>query len=83
MIPKGIENIFEEYAEDEHNLYVTSVNYSDSNFSVDFVLNVQNINNKGSIIQTWRLEAIKHRKNHICFDSASSIEIKNDHPLLW
>lgn len=83
MLPKELNDILEEYAEDEYNLYVTKVDYSGDNLFIDFVLQVQNINHKGASIQRWTIEASGEKKNHISFSSANFIEIIDDHPLLW
>jgi len=83
VLPKEINDIFEEYSEDEYSLYVTKVDYSGSNFIINFTLDVQNINDKGAFMQMWSIEATKHMKNHISFDSAQMIKFKDDHPLLW
>jgi hypothetical protein len=44
---------------------------------------VQDINERGGISQKWTIEAAGHRKNHVSFDFADFMEIKDDHPLLW
>ena len=83
MLPKELDDIFEEYTEDDYNLYVTKADYSGDIFLIDFGLDVQNINDKSEFKQKWTLQASGHRKNHISFDFAPFIEIKEDHPLLW
>lgn len=83
MLPEELNEIFEEYAEDEYNLYITKFDYSEDNFVIDFVLHVQNINDMGAFRQNWTIRATDHRKDHISFDSADFIKIKDDHPLLW
>lgn len=83
MLPKELEDIFEDYDKDDFNLYVTKVDYSGNHFIIDIALDVQNINDKGSITQRWTIQASGHRKNHISFDFAPKIEIRDEHPLLW
>ena len=83
MLPKELDVIFEEYTEDDYNLYVTKADYSGDIFLIDFALDVQDINDKGEINQKWTIEAAGHRKNHVSFDFADLVEIKDDHPLLW
>ena len=83
MLPKDLDDIFQEYSEDDFNLCITKVDYSTDNFIIDFLLDVQNINDKGSIIQEWTITAVGHRKNNLSFDFEANIEIKNYHPLLW
>ena len=83
MLPKKLEDIFSEFDEDDFNLYITKADYSGDNFLVDFELTVQDINERGGISQKWTIEAIGHRKNHVSFDFAPFMEIKDDHPLLW
>ena len=83
MLPKELKDIFEEYTEDDYNLYVTKVDYSGDIFLIDFALDIQAINNKGEIHQKWTIHACGHRKNRISFEFAPFIEILNDHPLLW
>ena len=83
MLPKELDDIFEEYTEDDYNLYVTKANYSGEIFLIDFALDVQDINEKGEISQKWTIEATGHRKNHVSFGFADFLEIKDDHPLLW
>lgn len=58
MIPKELDDIFEEYTEDDFNLYITKIDYSTDNFIFDFRLEVQDINDKGEINQTWSVIAV-------------------------
>lgn len=83
MLPKELDDLFDEYTSDDYLLYVTRVEDITDNFIIDFALDVQNINDKGAIFQRWRIEAVGHRKNHVSFDFAPFIDIKADHPLLW
>jgi len=83
VLPKELDDIFEEYTEDDYNLYVTKADCSGDNFLIDFVLDVQDINEKGTITQKWTVQASEHRKNHVSFDFAPFVEIKDEHPLLW
>jgi hypothetical protein len=83
VLPKELDDIFEEYTEDDYNLYVTKADYSGDIFLIDFALDVQDINDKGEINQKWTVQASGHRKNHVSFNFAPFIEIKEDHPLLW
>ena len=83
MLPKKINDIFKEYAEDEYNLHVIRTDYSATIFSIDLALDIQDINDKGAISQEWKIEITGHVKNQISFDSFSLIEIKKTHPLLW
>jgi hypothetical protein len=83
VLPKELDKIFNEFDEDDFELYITKADFSGDNFIIDFVLDVQDINDRGEISQNWSIEAIGHRKNQISFDFAENIEIKDDHPLLW
>ncbi len=83
MLPIELDDIFQEYSEDDFNLCITKVDYSSDDFIIDFLLDVQDINDKGKIIQEWTITAVGHRKNNISFDFEPSIEIRDDHPLLW
>lgn len=83
MLPKELDDIFQEYSKDDFNLCITKVDYSTNDFIIDFLLDIQDINDKGQIIQEWTITAVGHRKNNLSFDFEPSIEIKDDHPLLW
>ena len=83
MLPKELDEIFEEYTEDDFNLYITKIDYSTDNFIFDFRLEVQDINDKGEINQTWSVVASGHRKNKMSFDFEPFIKIETAHPLLW
>lgn len=83
MLPKELEDIFSEFDEDDFDLYISRADFSGDNFVIDFTLNVQDINERGGISQKWTIEAAGHRKNHVSFDFADFMEIKDDHPLLW
>lgn len=83
MFPKELNDIFEEYTEDDYNLVVIKAEYSGNNFLLDFILDVQDIDDKGAITQQWTIQANRHKKNHVSFDFAPFIEMKDDHPLLW
>jgi hypothetical protein len=47
------------------------------------VLEIEDINAKGHIVQEWTVTASGHRKNNLSFNFEDLIEIKEDHPLLW
>lgn len=83
MLPRELNDIFEEYAEDEYSLYVTKAEYSGDKFIIDFALDVQDINEKGAISQKWTIQASRHKKNQVSFDFTDFIKIEDDHPLLW
>jgi len=83
VLPKELEDIFNEFDEDDFDLYITRADYSGNSFLIDFALDVEDINERGGISQKWTIEATEHRKNHISLDFAPFIEIKIDHPLLW
>lgn len=83
MIPKKLKNIFTEFDKDDFTLYITRVDFDGDNFVFDFLIDVQNINEKGSFYQKWTVEATEHRKNHISLDQSDYLLIKDDHPLLW
>lgn len=83
MLPKELVQIFEEYDEDDYDLFVTKADNASDNFLIEFTLNVPDINDKGAIVQEWRIEVFEYRKSHIDFGFASFIHIKDDHPLLW
>jgi len=83
VLPKELDEIFEEYTEDDYNLYITKIDYSTDDFIFDFCLEVQDINDKGEINQTWSVVAKGHRKNKLSFDFEPFIKIETEHPLLW
>ena len=83
MLPKELSKIFEEYTEDDYDLYVVRIDYLGESVLFDFVLDLQDLNDNITTTQNWRIHASGHRKNHISFDFAQSIEISDDHPLLW
>ena len=83
MLPKELEDIFSEFDEDDFDLYMTRADFSGDNFVIDFAFTVQDINERGGISQKWTIEAAGDRKNHVSFDLADFMEIKDDHPLLW
>lgn len=83
MLPRELEDIFKEYSEDDFNLCITKIDYSTDNFIVEFALDIQDLNEKGKILQKWTINARGQRKNKISFDFEDIIEIKTDHPLLW
>jgi hypothetical protein len=82
VLPRDLTDIFEEYTEDDYNLYVTKAENSGDNFLIDFSIDVQDINDKGTISQKWTIEAKGTRKTKVSFDFAPVIEIIDDHPLL-
>ena len=83
MLPKELDDIFQEYSEDDFNLCITKIDYATDDFIIDFSLDIQDINDKDAIIQEWTITAAGHRKNNLSFDYEALIEIKDDHPLLW
>ena len=83
MLPEELQNIFNEFDEDYFSLYVTRASDSTDKFIIDFILTVQDINERGGMSQKWTIEATGHIRNSLSFDFAPFMEIKSDHPLLW
>ena len=83
MLPKDLDNIFEEYTEDDYKLFVTRADYAADKFNLDFVLEIQDINDEGAVFQKWAVEAIGHRKNRVSFGYCDFLKILEDDPLLW
>jgi hypothetical protein len=84
MLPKGLTTILEEYYEDnDRNFYVLKADYSSDIFSLDFIFEGQDANEKGSLFQNWAIDATGYIKSKIIFESGSSIQLLNNHPLLW
>ncbi len=83
MLPIELENIFSEFDEDDFNLNISSLNYSGDIFSVDFSLDVKDINERGGISQKWTIEAIGQSKHVVSLGYASYLKVTIDHPLLW
>jgi hypothetical protein len=83
VLPKELEKIFEEFSEDDYILYITRVDYSTESFNVAFLLETEDIDDKGPIKQKWTITATGLRKNKLSFDFEPFIAIKDEHPLLW
>jgi hypothetical protein len=83
LLPKELNDIFQRYSEDDYNLCITKIDYSTENFVVDFLLDVQDINDKDQKKQEWTITAKGHKKNDLSFDFEDLLEIKGEHPLLW
>jgi hypothetical protein len=82
VLPKELENIFEEYTEDDYSLFLIKAT-AEPEFSFDFQLQVQDINQKGEISQTWTVETVGYRKCQLFFGWADFLKISTDNPLLW
>jgi hypothetical protein len=82
VLPKELEDIFDEYEEDDFSLYVTRAEYG-KEFKLDFHLQVQDINDKGEISQMWTVETVGYRKCQVSFGFADFLKIFSDSPLLW
>lgn len=83
MLPGELQNIFDEFDEDDFSLHITSAGDATDKFLIEFILTVQDINERGGISQRWRIEAKEPLKNHISFDFAPFIKVMSDHPMLW
>lgn len=83
MLPKGLTSIIGKYDEEDRSLYISRADYSSDIFTLDFIVEVQGINDEDSLFQVWTVEAMDHKKSRISFDPASSVNIQTDHPLLW
>ena len=83
MLPKELEDVFEQHTEDDYSLLVTGADYSSGDFELRFDLNIQDIDDKGAVRQEWVIEATGYRQSHVAFGFAGFIEIISDHSLLW
>jgi len=82
VLPKELENIFEEYTEDDYSFFLSKAN-AEREFGFDFQLQVQGINEKDEISQTWTVETVGYRKSQLFFGWADYLKISTDSPLLW
>jgi hypothetical protein len=81
MLPKELEDILDRFSEDYIDIYVKKIEHASTDLIIDITVEVGHYTE--SIFQQWRITARNHRKNRISFESAPSISITADHPLLW
>lgn len=82
VLPKKLAEVLDHYNIADRNFYITKANWLEDVLTIDIVLNFQDHEN-GFVTQNWTIEAINPKGNRISFESASTIEGKNDDPLLW
>lgn len=81
MIPKELQDILDEFDEEDISLWITKAELLTGDFLLDISVKVHNF--EVTRLQSWTILARTYKKSHISFDYASSISITEDHPLLW
>ena len=81
MVPEELDDIFSRFSEHYLYIYIKKVEHDTTDFIIDITAEVRH--NTEPIFQKWTITAKNHRRNRIFFESASSISIAADHPLLW
>ncbi|MBN9386312.1 MAG: hypothetical protein J0H74_36475 [Chitinophagaceae bacterium] len=79
MIPFELLNILDQYHDDELNIGVKSVLFE--NTTVRLVINIRSLD--AVLNEDWLIKAVGVRENRIGFSYGGSIDIEEDHPLLW
>lgn len=82
MLPKELSDILEDYDPDDFDIVITKVDRDISNSKFDLQLFVQS-NTEENHDRIWTISTKQYRKSKISFEYASTLEISQDHPILW
>lgn len=55
MLPQQLEDVFEEYTEDDYYIFLTRVDHSTESLFLGIEIQVEDINDKGEILQKWTI----------------------------
>ena len=83
MIPKELNKIFETFYEDELNISITKIEFSENILTISFTLTSITTEEIDVEDRRWVMQTVGHRKNRISLVESSEIWIAEDHPLLW
>lgn len=83
MLPKELLDIFNDYDEDDINLGIVKTDFATEPLIVEVAISVQDFDDSEIINRKWTIQIHGHRKSKLSFDLASSLGLKEDHPLLW
>ena len=83
VLPINLTDILEKYDPEDFDIVITNVDYKTSEPKLDFQISVQGYNEEDNFVRSWTIETKHHRQSKIFLDSASSLEISKDHPILW
>jgi hypothetical protein len=82
VLPKELSDIIEEYDPEDFDVFITKVNYDIPNLKFDFQLSIKS-QTKNNFDRTWSVSTKLYRQSRISFEHASSVEIVQEHPILW
>jgi hypothetical protein len=82
VLPKELSDILEEYDAEDFDVIITNVNYDISTSKFDFQLSIKS-HTQDNFDRTWTVSTKQYRQSRISFERASSVEIVQEHPILW
>ncbi|MVN23524.1 hypothetical protein GO621_18550 [Mucilaginibacter sp. HMF7410] len=83
MLPKILKDILENYDPEDLDIVIKKVDYQASNPKLDIQVSVHGYHEQDNFVQRWNIETIQYRQSKFSLDYSSSLEISNDHPILW
>ncbi len=83
VIPKDLSAILENNDPEDFDIVITKVDNETSNPELGIQFCVKIHNNEDNFVRRWAIATKQYRKSRFSFDFASSLQISQDHPILW
>lgn len=83
MLPKLIDDIFEENTEDDYSIFLNNVRRTETGHELEVKIRVHDTDEQQGTQYTWKVEALEHRKSRFSLGYVDFLCITLDDPLLW
>jgi hypothetical protein len=83
VLPKILTDILNEHDPEDIAISVTKINYETNNLSFTIKVSGFGYNDEENYEHYWTVNVVQYRTSKISLDFASSISIRDTHPLLW
>jgi hypothetical protein len=83
VLPKDLTDILENNDPEDIRIAITKINFETSNPNFDIKVTVQGYNNDDNVVRCWTIKTEQYRKSKISLDLASTLDLNQDHPILW
>ncbi|MEX6690183.1 hypothetical protein QTN47_21920 [Danxiaibacter flavus] len=83
MLPEKLQDILTNHDPEDIAISFLRVDYENENPSFRIQVSGLGYNDEKNYFFEWKINTVQYRSSKIYLDTASSIEISNDNPLLW
>lgn len=83
MLPEKLQHILKDHDPEDISILILKIDNKEAELNLKIQVSGFGYNDEENYILEWTIKTIQYRSSRVCFDTASSIEISIDEPLLW